>query len=97
MKRLMPPSNKSIEDLIIVMGDLNAQVGNDNSNIENVMGVHGLGTMNENGKILVEMCTQSYLVNRGTLFPHKIIHKATWISADLSTENQIDHITISRK
>ena len=33
----------------------------------------------------------------GTLFPHKPTHKATWISPDLQMENQIDHITITKK
>ena len=33
----------------------------------------------------------------GTLFPHRRIHKATWMSPNHSTENQIDHVCISRK
>nr|KAG5705020.1 hypothetical protein BaRGS_018750 [Batillaria attramentaria] len=37
------------------------------------------------------------LVIGGSIFPHKRIHKATWRSPDHVTENQIDHICISRK
>ena len=39
-----------------------------------------------------------YLIEkRGTLFPHKNIHKVTWISPDRNTQNQIDPIAVSKK
>lgn len=83
--------------LEVLLGDLNAKVGNDNAGREDIMGKHGLGVQNENGERFVELCTLNDLVIGGTLFPHKDHHKATWISHDRRTENQIDHITISKK
>ena len=82
-------------DIIIIMGDLNAKVGSDNSGYERTMGIHGLGTQNENGERLCEFCQMNGLVITGTLFPHKDIHKATWVSADGKSKNQIDHLLIS--
>ena len=61
------------------------------------MGRHGHGEMNENGEKLANLCATNSLVIGGTLFPHKRIHKVTWVSPDHFTENQIDHVCISRK
>ena len=84
-------------DMLIVTGDMNAKVGNDNWAYESVMGKHGLGQRNDNGERLCDMCDMNELVITGTLFPHKTIHKVTWVSPDGNTMNQIDHVLISRR
>ena len=84
-------------DILLIMGDLNAKVGSDNKDHESVMGKHGLGVRNENGENLVEFCELNNLVIAGTIFPHKPRHKVTWISPNGKTENQIDHILISKQ
>jgi hypothetical protein len=33
----------------------------------------------------------------GTIFSHRQRHKISWISPDGKTENQIDHVTISKQ
>ncbi|VDP02478.1 unnamed protein product, partial [Schistosoma margrebowiei] len=68
------------KDLTILMGDLNAKVGIRNTGYEDIMGRHGLGESNENEERFVNLCAFNKLVIRGTIFPHKRIHKATWIS-----------------
>ncbi|KAJ8365093.1 hypothetical protein SKAU_G00139240 [Synaphobranchus kaupii] len=85
------------KDIIVLMGDMNAKVGTNNSGYKLVMGKQGIGSMNENGEIFADVCADYNLVIGGTLFPHKPIHKAAWISPDHTTENQIDHICINRK
>ena len=87
----------STKDITIVMGDMNAKVGNDNTGFEEVMGKNGIGTMNENGELFASFCALNNLVIGGTIFPHKQAHLATWVSPDMKTENQIDHVCISRK
>ncbi|VDP09402.1 unnamed protein product [Schistosoma margrebowiei] len=85
------------KDLTILMGDLNAKVGIDNTGYEDIMGRHGLGQRNENGERFANLCAFNKLVIGGTIFQHKRIHKATWISPDHTTENQIDHICINKQ
>ena len=76
---------------------MNAKVGNSNQGYETIMGKHALGEMNDNGQRLADFCLEHDLVIGGSVFPHKTIHKETWISNDGVTRNQIDHICISRK
>ena len=83
------------KDVNIVMGDMNAKVGSNNSSYEQVMGKHGLGEANDNGERFISFCANNSIVVGGTIFPHKRIHKATWMSPDGRTENQIDHFGIS--
>ncbi|XP_076105824.1 uncharacterized protein LOC143074160 [Mytilus galloprovincialis] len=84
-------------DVLTIFGDFNAKVGSTNIGSEEVMGKHGLGEINNNGERLVEMCTMNNLVIGGTIFEHKNIHKATWVSPNGKVKNQIDHILINKK
>ena len=71
------------------MGDMNAKIGCCNVDYEEVMGTHGLGEMNNNGERFADLCADHELVKR--------VHKATWVSPNYRTENEIDHFCISRK
>jgi Reverse transcriptase (RNA-dependent DNA polymerase)/Domain of unknown function (DUF6451) len=84
-------------DIVILMGDINAKVGNNRDGFENIMGNHGIGNRNNNGERFAELCMDRNLMIGGTMFPHKNIHKVTWVSPDGVTQNQIDHIAISRE
>ena len=84
-------------DILLVTGDFNAVVGQTNAGHESIMGKHGCGIRSDNGQRLVDLCQENDLVIGGTLFPHKNIHKNTWISPDGRTKNQIDHILINKK
>ena len=61
------------------------------------MGRHGLGVMNDNGERLADLSALNKLVLGGSVFPHRRLLKATWLSPDQSTGNQIDHFCVSKK
>jgi len=82
-------------DMLIIMGDANAKVGSDNDGHSRALGKEGMGSINENGERLVELCEEYNLVIGGTLFKHKNVHKYTWTSPNSRDRNQIDHIIIN--
>ena len=88
----------SKRDIIILMGDMNAKVGREHNGKEGVLGRNGaVGRMNENGELLTDFYEANELVIGGSLFPHKECHKVTWVSPDRRTQNQTDHVIISRR
>ena len=64
-------------DLILLLGDLNAKVGSDNTSFKTVMGKHGVGKMNENRELFADFCSLNKLVIGGRVFSHKKVHMAT--------------------
>ena len=83
--------NHTRHDVLMVIGDLNARVGEDNTGRERTMGTQGFECANNNGEILPDLCVES------RLFTHKDIHKTTWRSPDQRTVSQIDHVIINKK
>ena len=74
----------------MVVGNMNAKIGSNNEGYEETMGGHGLGVMNDTGERFANLCTTNDLALGERVFPHKRIHKATWVWPDHSTENQIE-------
>ena len=52
---------------------------------------------NDNGVRLASVAVEARMVVGGTLFPHRDIHKQTWVLPDGRTMNQIDHILVGAK
>jgi hypothetical protein len=71
----------------MVIADLNAKVGSNSRGYEEFMGQQGPGEMNENGERFADFCASNSLVIGGSIFQHKRIYKATWVSSDHTTEN----------
>ncbi|CAF5116865.1 unnamed protein product, partial [Rotaria magnacalcarata] len=70
------------KDILVITGDWNAKVGNDNRGWESAMGKYGYGSRNERGERLLEFATLHNLVISNTLFQQKPSRKWTWESPD---------------
>ncbi|XP_072051743.1 craniofacial development protein 2-like [Amphiura filiformis] len=85
-------------DILLVMGDLNAKVGCDCTQWENVIGNHGYGQRNDRGEKLLNFCAVNNLFITNTMFKQKKDSRQwTWESPDQKTHNKIDYIIISNR
>jgi hypothetical protein len=84
-------------DMKILLGDFNATVGKENI-FEQTIGNERLHEINnDNGVRVVNFATSKNLGVKSTTFPHRKIHKYTWISPEGNSHNQIDDVLINRR
>lgn len=78
----------------IILSDMNAKVGQEQIYILTV-GRNSLHQgSNDNGIRMINLAASLNMTISSTWFPHKDIHKATWVFSDGNTRNQIDHFLI---
>ena len=82
------------QDILLMMGDFNAKVGNEVNGANGGLGMH---EANEAGERLIDFCLHHQLVLTNTCFTQHPRRLYTWISPDAQTKNQIDIIAISQK
>ena len=82
-------------DILFVMGDLNAKGGKEKTTDKT--GGYGLGTRNERGERLIELCQQNELHITNTYFKQHPRKLYTWKSPDGETRNQIDYVLINKR
>jgi len=81
----------------IVLGDLNTKIRKE-VECEPTIGKESLhNEFNHNGKRIVDFATSKHMIISSTYFPHRNIHKQTWISPDGRTANQIDHLIVGQR
>jgi hypothetical protein len=82
-------------DIKIIMGDMNVKIGKE-PRVPHV-GHHSLHDEFNNGIMMTSFAVTRNLVISSMMFPHKSVHKETWISPDGRTRNQIDHVMINAR
>ena len=63
---------------LLLLGDFNARVERDFELWKGVLSRHGAGNCNDNGCLLLELCSERQLVITITLFQQEDRFKATW-------------------
>jgi exonuclease III len=82
-------------DILILMGDLNAKVGEGGKH--KAVGGQGLGCRNEAGERLIEFCESNDIRITNTWFIQPKRRLYTWTSPDNKHRNQIDYIMIKNR
>ena len=85
------------KDVIILIEDWNAKIGNDNTEWKSAMGRYGYGDRNERGERLLEFATVHNLYVGNTRFQQKPSRKLTWASPDGIHMNMIDLTLIQQR
>lgn len=78
------------------MENLDAEFEMDNIEYEDIIWRHRLGERDENGEGFASLCVFNKMVVGSTIFLHERIQKATWLSLYQATEDQIDHIGLTK-
>ena len=81
----------------MVIGDINARIGEDDTGRETAMGTQGFGCANNNGERPSDLSVERRLSIGGNLFIYRDIHKITWKWPDRRTVSQIDNVIINQK
>ena len=87
--------NKKFDDVVVVMGDFNAKVGD--SKIEDVVGPFGLGEKNDRGDELINFCQENNLAVMNTWYEQKKSARHTWTGPNGRVKSQIDYILVNKR
>ena len=83
----------------ILMRDLSAKIGLDNTDRERIMGRHGLCCINENGERFADLCAFNHLVIGGSVSPTKpnIKPHGSLLMIDLPLKSTMSQLAASRE
>ncbi|XP_030747693.1 uncharacterized protein LOC115876149 [Sitophilus oryzae] len=77
---------------ICILGDLNGRVGQKQNDL--VVGQHGEQPVNDNGQRIINMCESLTLKIMNGFFPHREVHKFTWVQRTRRLSSIIDYMIL---
>ncbi|CAF5075163.1 unnamed protein product [Rotaria magnacalcarata] len=92
-------NNVSTNDMLIIMGDLNARVGGNQQQPASInsVGPFTVDVENENGARLVDWCEINNIVVSNTFFQHKLLHQTSWMHLGNKIWHMIDYTLVNKK
>ncbi|CAF4230155.1 unnamed protein product [Rotaria magnacalcarata] len=92
-------NNVSTKDMIIIMGDLNARVGQKQQQhiAKSSVGPFTVDVENENGTRLTDSCEINNIIVSNTFFKHKLAHQTSWMHPRNKIWHMIDYTLVNKK
>ncbi|XP_039281823.1 uncharacterized protein LOC120350854 [Nilaparvata lugens] len=88
--------NETAGRRVIIMGDLNGRVGQDNQTNKGILGPYGgEDEVNTNGERILDLCALNNMIVANSYYNHKRIHKITFKSAQGSS--LIDYFLVPKE
>ena len=86
-------------DMLMVIGDLNANTGQLREGIDSVLGPWtNPAERNKPGDFLIDMCSHHNMVITNTFFRHKAVHRDTYCGSQLTSKPKLlDYVLINRR
>ena len=84
-------------DQIILLGDFNARVGSDWESWPKILGKFGIGKMNSNGQLLLELCRKYQLNITNSNYDTKESWKTTWQHPRSKNWHLLDYVIVRQK
>ncbi|XP_037790205.1 uncharacterized protein LOC119585608 [Penaeus monodon] len=85
------------DDKVIILGDFNARVGQDVDASKGVSWQTRRWKRNDNGRLLLELCTEQQLVITNTTLPAKGQNETTWMHPWSKHWHLIDYVLVRQK
>ena len=84
-------------DRLIILGNLNARIGSNHTAWTGIIGHHGIGQENSNGRLPLFFCSQHSLSVKNTFFKLKDAYKTTLMHPRSKHWNQLDFIICKQR
>ena len=97
LENLPTDQSTPVDDKVIIFGDFKARLDQDADFWKGVLSRHGVGNYNDNGRLLLDLCTMQQLVIPSTIFQQKDRLKTNWMYPRFKYWHRINYVLVHKR